>query len=294
MGSLSTLVPHRERRWVVAIADQLRREAGATWAAQPPELARRVCFAVAAIAPRLPYDRLSLLARYASWAIVLDDQLDTVPADPAALDQLQRAITAVTVGGRPDPTEPVPAQLAGILAGLAGYDRVGTAVDRFAGALREAVAAGVAHALRGQAVARGEQPPPTAEEYLPTAARSVNYRSFGYALLALVSGSPTGPELASIDTALWHAAYAVRLANDLRGAVADHAAARLNMRCLHTASGSPVTSRYLRQAIDRRVLAHERALHPPGGRDPVPAAAVLTRSLRLSVRIYRLADLRPS
>jgi hypothetical protein len=256
---------------------------------------------VAAIAPRLRYDRLAVLARYARWSILLDDRLDRPEPDPRELAELREAVAAVTAG-RPAPRSPgsaaaeaVPELLGGILAelaALAGLEPAGAGVGRVGAELRDAVTSGVAHALLGRAVAAGQQPAPTAGQYLAVAARTVNYRSFGYALLALAGAGPAAGSraaAAAVDRALWHGAGAVRLANDLRSVDRDRSEATLNLLCLRTRSGGTVTAEEVRAAIDRRVRAHDLALALAG---PGPAAPLLGRCLRLSVGLYRWGDLR--
>lgn len=290
MGSLATLVPERERARVAARAAQLGGMESRDWTGPAePELSRRVCLAVTAIAPTLPHRRLALLARYAGWSIRLDDRLDRPEADPGALHRLRDAVAAATVGRplrqRSAPADPVPDQLVGILAELAGLDRSGgAAVGRFGAALRDAVDCGVWHALLGRAVAAGTRPPPTAEQYLAVAARTVNYRSFGYALLALTGA---GDLDRAVDRALWYAAGAVRLANDLRSRERDRAEQTLNVLQLRTAAGAPVTGAWVRAGIERRRQAHEWALASA----PAPAG-VLIRCLRISIALYQLGDLR--
>jgi hypothetical protein len=306
MRSLSRLVPDRERAGVRARAERLQLRAGfRDWPGPDrPELSRRVCFAVAAIAPDLGFDRLALLARYAGWSILLDDRLDRPDPDPAALAALRDAVAAVTAGHRPPGpgrADPVPELLAGILRELAGLAGSRAAVRRVGAELRDAVTSGVAHALLGRAVAAGERPAPTVGQYLPVAVRTVNYRSFGYALLALAgcpAGRPAGPAtVAGVDRALWLGAGAVRLANDLRSVDRDRAEATLNLLCLPTGSGGQVTAGQVWAAIARRRRAHDAVLDQldrlPGPAGPTAApGCLLRRSLRLSVGIYRLGDLR--
>ena len=303
MGSLSRLVPARERAQVRARAARLYHGADRRGWPGParPELCRRVCFVIAAIAPRLRYDRMAVLARYARWSILLDDRLDRPEADPHELAELAGAVAAVTAG-RPAPrppgsaaADPVPELLSGILAELAelaGLAPAGAGVGRVGAELRDAVASGVAHALLGRAVAAGQQPAPTAGQYLVVAARTVNYRSFGYALLALAGTGPAAggrAAAAAVDRALWHGAGAVRLANDLRSVGRDRSEATLNLLCLRTRSGVEVTAEEVRAAIDRRVRAHDLVLALAG---PATPARLLGRCLRLSVGLYRLGDLR--
>jgi Terpene synthase family 2, C-terminal metal binding len=291
MEPLSGLVASHERALVRVTAAQLYQDAcELAWPGPwQPELHRRICFMVAAIAPGLPYQRLSALARYARWSILLDDRLDGADPDPAALDRLQQAVTAVTRAKWTGP-DPVLALLARILDELARYDRSGAAVARVGTELRDAVASGVEHALLSRAVIRRRQPPPTAEQYLAMAARTVNYRSFAFALLAAGSDVWTVPAPPTIDRPLWHAAYAVRLSNDLRSVERDRAEQTLNVLCLHTAAGAGVTPRFVRAQIGHRLRAHDDAL--AGSVEPGQVGAVLTRGLRLSVGLYRLTDLR--
>ncbi|HEY8474890.1 MAG TPA: hypothetical protein VIL37_20010 [Natronosporangium sp.] len=294
MEPLSGLVSNDQRARVRVTAARLYQDAcELDWPGPgQPELHRRVCFMIAAIAPDLPYERLSVLARYARWSILLDDRLDGPDPDPAALDRLQQAVAAVTQAGRTG-RDPVVALLARILDQLARYDRSGAAAQQVGVELRDAVASGVAHALLAQAVFHRRQPPPTAEQYLPVAARTVNYRSFAFALLAVGSDRWAVPAPASLDRPLWHAAYAVRLSNDLRSEERDRAEQTLNILRLRTRAGTGVTPRAVRAQIDRRVRAHHHALArtiQPGH----PAGPALTRSLQLSVGLYRLTDLRPA
>jgi hypothetical protein len=289
---MSALVPVAERPLVYAGAARLERDLGWYAAGTPrdPGLVRRVCFVVTAIAPRLPPDRLAVLARYALWSILLDDRLDAPTPDLAALDRLRHAVAAATRGS-PDPGDPLTATLAGIIDELSGRDPSGAAVGRFGAALRDAVAAGVDHARLARAVAAGAAAP-TAGRYLAVAARSVNYLSFGYALLALGRVTPPGAVLDRLDLPLRHAARAVRLANDLRGVARDRAAGTLNVLDLRTADGDAVTPRLVARGIARRRLVHDAALRRLTGPDLAAAARTLTRSLRLALDLYRRTDLR--
>ena len=292
MGTLSALVPVAERSLVYASAARLQRDLA--WPADhtplDPMLVRRVCFVVTAIAPRLPPDRLGVLARYALWSILLDDRLDAPGADPAALDRLCRAVAAATRGNA-DTDDPLTATLAGILDEVSRRDPSGAAAGRFGAALRDAVAAGVDHARLARAVVAGATAP-TAGGYLAVAARSVNYLSFGYALLAVGRDPPSRVVLDRLDFPLRHAARAVRLANDLRGVARDRAEGTLNVLDLRTADGRAVTPQLVTRGIARRRRAHDAALRRLTAPHLAGAARALTRSLRLALDLYRLTDLR--
>jgi hypothetical protein len=296
MSLLSALIAPAERRSVGVTAGRLLAELAAlAWPGhhQPsPELCRRVCFVVTAIAPELPLDRLSVLARYALWSILLDDRLDAPGAGPVTLHRIQHTVVATTSGRRTDLSDPTATVLAGILDELSSYDRSGATVVRFGAALRDAVDAGVHHAHLARAVAAGTAPPPTAEQYLEVAARSVNYRSFGYALLAAGPAGLTAAALDRLAPALAHAEHAVRLANDLRSVARDRAGATLNVLGLRTAGGAPVTPRLGADEIGRRRLAHRDELSQLIDPDLAQAARALARSLRVSVGLYQLTDLR--
>lgn len=309
MSALSALVPAAERSLVHRKAAQARAEAvaGGPGSLLPGEVVRRVSYVVTAIAPRLPRRRLSLLVGYALWTVLLDDRLDVRDAEPAALRRVRDLVVDATApAGVPagefargmDPDRPAPdplaAMLAGILAGLAecGED-AGAALARLGTALRDAVGSGLAHALLARRVAGGAAPPPTAECYLARAARSVNYRSFGYALLAADGAALDADALDRLDPALWQAAYAVRLSNDLASLARDRAEGTLNVLDLCTRCGAAVTRARVRDQIDRHVRRHRELLAQVAG-DPRLAgpARALTRSLRLSIDLYRHSDLR--
>src|SRR5690606_15632529 len=132
--------------------------------------------------------------------------------------------------------------------------------------------------------------PPTAEEYLAVAASTVNYLSFAYALLAVAGARLDRPEAERIEPALRHGAYAVRLGNDLRSVARDRTVGALNVLDLRTADGAPVPARWVRREIPRHARAHRHSLARLRGRPAV--ARALTRSLRVSLALYRLADLR--
>jgi hypothetical protein len=297
MGSLSMLVPRHERPLVRATAALLF--ARASQAGDSSPLCRRTCYVIAAIAPELPLARLSILVRYGVWSVKLDDRIDGAGVDPGALGELRISVAGALAGrsrAGSGAGDALMTELSGIVEGLTGYDRSGECLAWFGGALQDAVATGIAHATLGQAVAAGEARPPTAEEYLAVAGRTANYDSFGYALLAVGAGSHSIIELSRVAPALGHGGAALRLGNDLRSVARDRAESTLNVLGLRTAAGSPVTPGYVRGEIERRMWAHDRVLGTLGQERGGPArtlARTLVRSLRTSVRLYRLADLRP-
>lgn len=281
--TLTALVPLGELRSVRAALTRVRsRSPHRGLPDLDPGTRERVCAVVAAIAPRLATDRLALLVRYALWSVVLDDRIDDAP--PARPRPREAPATAGT------PTDPLPTALGGILRQLSRYDPTGVARARCARTLREAITDGVDHRRLGRAVAAGTRPPPTAAEYLAVAASTVNYLSFAYALLAVAGARLTGAEADRLEPALRHAAYAVRLGNDLRSVARDRASHTLNVLDLRTAAGAPVTTGWVRREIARHARAHDHALARRGHRPAVTRA--LTRCLRVSLALYRLADLR--
>jgi hypothetical protein len=178
MGSVLTVVARHERQLVRAHAHQLHRAAsrmpGVSW-----RLRRRACVQVAAIAPHLVGDRLSLLLRHALWSYWLDNRLDAPGIDLAEAARLRAGVAAVIVGGEVCPTDPLLAELAHIVCGLSRYDPTGHAVAWYGESLREALAAEISQ-LRARLVT-GSRPAPTAEQYLVVASQTVNYRSFANA-----------------------------------------------------------------------------------------------------------------
>lgn len=293
MGSLSIVFPAAERIRVRAQAHRLyslTREVSAD-----PRLRRRVCRQVAAIAPQLAAQRLSLLARHALWCYRLDDRLDDPGADPAALTGLRDRVTALVDGSELLPgADPLLVELFGILVELSGYDGEGALRRHFAGAVRDAVVADLDHVLLARAVAAGTCPPPGVADYLAVAARTVNYLSFAYALLALVAGSLSATQLAAAEPALWHAAYAVRLGNDLRGASRLPGEDGLNVLWLGRSGGAAMTCQQVREEIASRVAAHDALLRGlvHAGQLPEVAALALIRCLGQSIQLYRHTDLR--
>jgi hypothetical protein len=292
MGSVSVLVPRLERPAVRAkthrLVHQLAHQPGGG-----SRLHRRVCLQVTAIAPDLPVDRLALLVRHAMWSYLIDDRLEA--GDAATQARLRDGVAAVTTGRLTRPSDPLLAELAGTVAMLSRYDGGGELLVWFGEVLRDAVAADVTQLRLARAVACGTRPLPTVERYLETAARTVNYQSFAYLLLAVSAGGLTGPQLACVNAALWQAAYAVRLGNDLRSAGRDSTPeTSLNILRLRTAAGAPVTERYVRDEIDRRVRAHDSGLRALTGLGVIaePPARVLIRCLSQSISLYLSTDLR--
>jgi hypothetical protein len=292
MGTLASLVPRTEQPIVRAHAARLQRTAREqAWPGPRPALhRRRVCFVVAAIAPELPARRLSLLARYALWSFVFDDVLDASGADPAALARTCDAVVGIAAGCPPAAGDPVQVGLARMRDDLSRYDPSGELVRRFGEALVDAAYAGVEQVLLGRAVAAGSSCPPTAEQYLALAARGANYRSFAFLLLAVVAGTLPSSILDQLEPALWHAARAVRLGNDLPSADRDRAESGLNIIGLRTAGGEPVTRQRVLADIDRYVRAHDDALAPLAGAGP--AILALRRSLRVTVDLFRAGGVR--
>jgi hypothetical protein len=286
MDALASLVSHSEQPIVRAHAARLQRAAREqSWPGpRPVQLRRRICFVVAAIAPTLPPRRLSLLARYALWSFPLDDRLDASGLDPDSLVRTRDSVVRVTAGSRAPAGDPLLVGLAGVRDELARHDRSGALVDRFAAAVRDAVDAGVEQALLSRAVAGGAAAPPTPERYLALGARATNYRSFAFVLLAVVSGSLPPATLEQVEPALWHACRAVRLGNDLPSAARDRAQSVLNILDLG------VTRPWVVAEIDRCVRAHDDTLAAVAGAGA--AVPALRRSLRVTVDLFRLTDLR--
>jgi hypothetical protein len=290
-GSVLSVVPRAERPEVRATARRLYLELGL---AGDRALRRRVAHQIAAITPELPVDRQALLARYAIWSLRFDDALDRPAAGAGGLTRLMDAVTAVTLGGDDGGSDPLLATLAGIVGELAGYDRSGRTLGRFVTALQDWIAAEAEQSGLASAVAAGLRPPPTAEQYLLLATRTVNYLGFAYALLA-VSGPPlSAGQLACVDSALWHAAWAVRLGNDLRSVDRDQAERALNVLRLRTEAGAPVTPASVEEDIRSRVQAHDNELRALSGLGAIAAwtAQTLARCLHQTLRLYSRTDLR--
>jgi hypothetical protein len=250
-------------------------------------MCRRVCQVVAESAPETPPPRLAIVVRYALWSVILDDRLDGPGPDRAALSALRGALAEAVTPTRPPPADRFAGELRKIVDELAAHAPQGAA--RFGAAVLDTVDTSITHTLLGQAGAAGTAPAPTVEEYLAVAARTINYHSFGYALLAVAAGRLTGPELAVVEEALEPGAAAVRLANDLRSLARDRAERTLNVLELRTAAGAALTRAQVADLTDERMRRHDEVLAALG---PSPAAAMLVRSLRRSVGLYRRTDLR--
>ncbi|MGH3682236.1 MAG: terpene synthase family protein, partial [Natronosporangium sp.] len=135
--------------------------------------------------------------------------------------------------------------------------------------------------------------PPTAERYLAVAARTVNYHSFGYALLLAGPDPPANATVDRLEPALWDAACAVRLGNDLASVRRDRAARALNVLDLRVRDGGPVTTRRsVRRRIARHARAHDQHLSSLTTPELAGPARSLTRCLRVSIGLYRHSDLR--
>lgn len=293
MGSVIAAVRRHERRLVRAQAFRLERLVG--W--QPDvrwRLRRRVCLQVAAVAPQLASARLAVLVRHRLWSYRLQRRVDVAGRDVAAVRRLRDDLAAVTTGDDGNPADPLLLDLAHLRRALAGYDATGAAVSWYGAALRDSVTGAVDQLGLEREVATGAGPPLTAERYLELAARTVYYRGFGYALLALVGEELTDPQLHSIDAAMWHAAYAVRLATDLHEADRSGAAPGRTVVGLPTATGLVATPGYVWDATDRHVEAHDAVLATLTGLGAIPAASTLAlgRCLAQIVRLCRSADRR--
>jgi hypothetical protein len=250
-----------------------------------PGVTQRLADVVTAIAPDLSMSRLSLLARYSLWTILVDDEVDDPAADPAVLVQLAARLTTIARMTRPVParSQLLEAMLAELLGELRSAARAPALATRFTDALCAAIDTGVRHTVLAQQIRDGHARPPTALEYLTVASHHVGYRGFAYALLMLARPTPATAAVQRTDMALTAASRAIRIANDLRSVDRDRAAGRLNILLLPT--GGLNAGELARQA-DRYVRLHGRLLRG------VAAADVLRRSLRLAVGVYRDSDLR--
>jgi hypothetical protein len=292
VGLVSQLVSRPERSLVRARAHRLHRvairEPGLT-----RRLRRRVCVHVAAAAPQLTFDRLSLLMRHTLWSYRLDNRIEAPGTEVAALERLRDAVIAVTTGEETSPADPLLVDLGRIVRDLSQYDQTGEVMPWYEDAVRDAVAAEVDQRRLERAVAAGAEPP-TAERYLEVASRNVNYRSFAYALVALTGDRLIDGQLRCLDAAVWHASRAVRLANDIRGAAQDAASGTLNVLGLRTAAGRAVTPEYAWNRVQHHVRSHDTMLQVliRFGAIPDAPALALTQSITQSMRLYRRTDLR--
>jgi hypothetical protein len=293
MGSVIAAVRRHERSLVRAQALRLDRlvgwRPGVSW-----RVRRRVCVQVAAIAPQLASARLAVLVRHRLCFYRLERQVAAAGGDLATTRRLRRGVEAVISGGDSYPEDALLLELAHLRRTLSHHDPGGRMVACYGGSLRDSItAAAQLRAQRDAATAAGRSL--TAERYLELAAHTVDYRSFAYALLALAGEELTGPQLQSIDAALWHGAYAVRLASDLseaggrrRGPLTDQSVVGLP-----TAAGQVATPGYVWDATDRHVEAHDAVLATLTGLGAIPAASTLalTRCLTQSIRLHRQFEL---
>ncbi|WP_018349711.1 terpene synthase family protein [Longispora albida] len=220
---------------------------------------RALAHAVTAIAPALRVVQLARLTRFAVWTFLYDNVMDSSGAGQAELRETEQTVQAV-LAGEP-PSGRVATALAKVLAGLPSSPAL-------LAALADDAAGSLEHALLSRS---GEHP--SLVDYLAVASRSIGYRGWAHALLA-VTRAEAGPEL---DAALGWACQAVRLANDLRSADKDLAAGTLNALALPGADRAALDAE-----IDRCARLH----------DELAGSALLVNSLRVSVGIYRLGDLR--
>lgn len=293
MRAALVLVPPADRGLVRAGAQALCADLR-QWARMVPghaddRMVERLSAIVAAVAPRLPPARLALLARYALWAVLLDDRLDAPAADPDRLRDLRDRVRDVLGTGGAPGDDRLCAALADLVARFRAAGGDPALLEAFTAALRDAVRAGVDQAVLHQQVRAGRRPPPAVGEYLVTATRDVNYRSFAYAVTLLTGARPGGAALQAIDRALTPASRAVRLANDLRSVHRDRAAGRFNVLTLRQDHGAPVHPGAVRRAIHGEVRRHDGLLRAAGTAGHV---ATLTNSLHVAVGVYRLADVR--
>lgn len=250
---------------------------------------RRMCLQVAAVAPHLASARLAVLVRHRLWSYQLECRVGGAGADPATLRRFRDGIDAVVAGGRRHPDDPLLLEFAHLRRALSRYDRAGAAVRWYGASLRDSVAAAEDQLWLERAAATGAAPALTAERYLELAARTIDYRGYAYALLALVGEELTSPQLHSIDAALWHAAYAVRLATDLDRVREAGLGADRNVVGLPTATGQEATPGYVWDATDRHVEAHDAVLSTLTGLGAIPevSSLALTRCLAQTIRLYR-------
>lgn len=263
-------------------------------AGEDSPMCRRVCQVVAACAPSSPVPGLFTLVRYALWSVLLDDRLDGPDPDSAALGALRDGVVSALDASAPDGAgvDPFLLPLTQCAAQLRQSDRHGAAAEEFASSVVDAVDAAIEHALFGEAVLSGVAAPPTMDDYLPVAARTINYRSFCFGLLAVSGGVADRADLDVIDRALTPGAAAVRLANDLRSVARDASERTLNALGLRTRAGEPVTTGLVQREIDRQMGVHDQILAELSAPTSELAAPMLIRSLRLSVGLYRSTDLR--
>jgi hypothetical protein len=304
-AALALVAPVRRavvRERIGWLSEELWRWAEVSGVRVQRRLVERLAAVVAATAVDLGRERLALLARYALWTVLLDDRLDRPGAGLDTLHGLPALISAVVCGDRPAP--------AGAEEALIDDDRLlgdlleellvefracadGTeTLARLTDALRDAVCAGVEHAVLGREVWLGGAQQPSTADYLALASRDVNYRSFAYGLALLCGERLDGTVLLRIDGALAPASRAIRLANDLRSVGRDRAARRLNVLMLRADDGGAVRVAGVRREISDQVRRHDQLLREIPGADASVCVAALRNSLRVAVGFYRVADLR--
>jgi hypothetical protein len=270
-----------------------------TWAterlgASGPKLCKNLAYAGAAIAPRLPRHKLALFNRFTLWTFVIDNMLDDPAAGPddvrATGNAVRRSLAAGSVDGNDNPAVRVLWELIPELAAQHGED----ALTPFADALDDDIAGSIQHSLLSRSVTAGHEPAPTAEDYLPVAARSINYRAVAHVLLLLVLDDPRSwqAHLGTLNDALTAACRAIRLANDLRSVERHRKEGALNVLLLNTAEGAPAQRHDIEKQIEQHVHDHDSALAELPGGTSSAAAAALINSLRVSVGVYRVGQLR--
>jgi hypothetical protein len=296
MNALLRLVPPAERATVRAKAQRLADEARA-WANPVHDrlgsrLYESLAMTVAAIAPWLAHAELSMLVRFSLWAYLLDDRLDAPAADRADARAVGRVVAKVLRTGRASSPDFLETGLAEVYRDLRRYDPRGHVTVRFAVALCDGVRAAVTHVEQSRRLAQGKCGQPAAEEYLDIAARHVHYRSFALALLAMVGDDPSHDELDFLDATLVPAAIAVRLSNDLCTFGKDQREGNLNVLGLRSWDGATMTPDHVDGEIERQVNAHLALLERASIMDLGDSRAALANSLRISVGLYRIGDLK--
>ncbi|MEV6522885.1 terpene synthase family protein [Longispora sp. NPDC051575] len=294
MKPVLRLVPVKER--VVVKADAARIAAdNREWAlarvgVSGPKLCDNLALTVAAIAPGLGVRRLEILVRFSLWTFMFDDRMDDPAADVDALRAVEASVDqALGVGDRAaDGGDVLVGTLERLVADLREHDREGVALPRLFDALRDDAAGSLAHALLSRRVAAGAEPLPTVPEYLEFASRSINYRSFALALLLLLGGR-SADTLDRLGPALGSACRAIRLANDLRSVERHRREGTLNALLLADPGGAPVTREAVDARVDEQVRLHDGLV---GELADTGAGTALVNSLRISVGMYRLGQLR--
>ncbi|MGY0232999.1 terpene synthase family protein [Longispora urticae] len=304
MNPVLSLVPVGERPVVEAdaarVAADNREWALARIGVSGPKLCDNLALTVAAIAPGLGVERLELLVRFSLWTFLFDNRMDDPAADVDALRAVEASVGRALAVSGPDralhgPDVPVRHDgdvlvetLADLVADLREHDRGGVVLPRLSAALRDDAAGSLAHALLSRRVAAGAEPRPTVPEYLEFASRSINYRSFALALLLLLGGR-SADTLDRLGPALGAACRAIRLANDLRSVERHRREGTLNALLLADPGGAPVTREAVDARVDEQVRVHDGLV---GELADTGAGAALVNSLRVSVGMYRLGQLR--